>query len=52
MDLGIIAYRWLHLANQKSRQFYNGHTTEEIESSDIIGIHCMNQLYDIRPTTH
>ncbi|CDM37773.1 hypothetical protein DTO013E5_6303 [Penicillium roqueforti] len=28
-----------HYANQKSRQFYNGHTTEEIESSDIIGIH-------------
>ncbi|KXG53233.1 putative cyclase [Penicillium griseofulvum] len=28
-----------HYANQKSRQFYNGHTTEEIETSDIIGIH-------------
>ncbi|KOS39913.1 hypothetical protein ACN38_g9222 [Penicillium nordicum] len=28
-----------HYANQKSRQFYNGYTTEEIESSDIIGIH-------------
>ncbi|KAJ5082968.1 hypothetical protein N7532_012011 [Penicillium argentinense] len=28
-----------HYANQKSRQFYNGHTTEEIESSDVIGMH-------------
>lgn len=27
------------LANQKSRQFYNGHTTDEIESSDVIGMH-------------
>lgn len=40
----IIAYWLAVLANQKSRQFYNGHTTDEIESSDIIGIHCMNQL--------
>ncbi|KAJ5292366.1 uncharacterized protein N7443_008319 [Penicillium atrosanguineum] len=30
-----------HYANQKSRQFYNGHTTEDIESSDVIGIHAM-----------
>ncbi|KAJ6050231.1 uncharacterized protein N7446_005530 [Penicillium canescens] len=28
-----------HYANQKSRQFYNGHTAEEIQSSDTIGIH-------------
>ncbi|CAI7583405.1 unnamed protein product [Penicillium manginii] len=28
-----------HYANQKSRQFYNGHTTDEIESSDVIGMH-------------
>lgn len=40
----IIAYWLANLANQKSRQFYNGHTTEEIESSDIIGIHCMHHL--------
>lgn len=26
-------------ANQKSRQFYNGHTSEEIENSDVIGLH-------------
>lgn len=43
-EFEIIAYRLTVLANQKSRQFYNGHTTEEIESSDTIGIHCMNQL--------
>ncbi|KAJ5733592.1 hypothetical protein N7493_002378 [Penicillium malachiteum] len=28
-----------HYANQKARKFYNGHTTEEIESSDVIGLH-------------
>ncbi|KAJ5769832.1 uncharacterized protein N7511_001883 [Penicillium nucicola] len=28
-----------HYANQQSRQFYNGHTAEEIQHSDTIGIH-------------
>lgn len=46
----LLTGRWFYLANQKSRQFYNGHTTEEIEGSDIIGIHCMNQLDDTRLT--
>lgn len=31
------------LANQKMRRFYNGHTTEEIENSDVIGLHSMNK---------
>jgi hypothetical protein len=30
------------LANQKMRRFYNGHTTDEIENSDVIGLHSMN----------
>ncbi|KAF7715831.1 Uncharacterized protein PECH_006003 [Penicillium ucsense] len=28
-----------HYANQKLRKFYNGHTSEEIEDSSVIGMH-------------
>ncbi|KAJ6114372.1 hypothetical protein N7486_000150 [Penicillium sp. IBT 16267x] len=28
-----------HYANQKARKFYNGHTADEIQNSDVIGLH-------------
>ena len=30
-------------ANQKARKFYNGHTTDEIQNSDVIGLHSMDR---------
>ncbi|KAJ5593901.1 uncharacterized protein N7459_000109 [Penicillium hispanicum] len=36
---GFRHYDAARLANQETRKFYNGHTTEEIESSNVIGLH-------------
>ncbi|RAL15835.1 uncharacterized protein BO97DRAFT_383574 [Aspergillus homomorphus CBS 101889] len=32
-----------HYAHQQSKRFYNGHTQEEIESSDVLGLHVVTE---------